>query len=109
MDGSRWSVLMGSNFGTQMPSGGHPPHHGRVHAGNAEAAGREAELIAADVFDGCPVGRVSKERGEVLDGADVARLSFWPELADGHIFDHAPAQWADGSVGHGGLLSWVRL
>jgi hypothetical protein len=25
-------VLMGSNFGTKMPSGGHPPHHGRACA-----------------------------------------------------------------------------
>jgi hypothetical protein len=30
----------------------------------------------------------------MYDGPDVASLSFWPELADGHIFDHAPAQWA---------------
>jgi len=50
-----------------------------------------------------------QERAEVLDGTDVARLGFWPKLADGHIIDHAPAQWAYGLVGHGGLLSWVRL
>jgi hypothetical protein len=83
--------------------------HGRVHAGDAEAAGREAELVTADVFDARPVGRVPKERREVLDGPDVASLSFWPKLADGHILDHTPAQWADGPVGHWRLLSWVRL
>jgi hypothetical protein len=52
---------------------------------------------------------MAEEIGKVLDGPDVASLSLWPDLADGHIFDHAPAQWAYGLVGHGGLLSWVRL
>ena len=52
---------------------------------------------------------MAKERGEVLDGPDVASLSFGPELADGHVFDHPLAQRAYGRVGHGGLLSWVRL
>jgi hypothetical protein len=52
---------------------------------------------------------MAKERGEVLDGADVASLSFGPELADGHVVDHPLAQRAYGLIGHGGLLSWVRL
>ena len=83
--------------------------HGGIHAGNAEAAGCEVQLITADVLDARPVGRMTEECGEVLDGTDVASLSLGPELADGHVVDHPLAQRAYGLVGHGGLLSWVRL
>src|ERR1700687_6370825 len=47
------------------------------------------------------VGRSSEERREVLDPLHVVMLGFGRELADRHVFDHAPAQRADGLVGHG--------
>jgi hypothetical protein len=48
--------------------------HGGVHAGNAKAAGREAELITADVVHARLVWRASQERCEILDRPDVAGL-----------------------------------
>src|SRR5258707_4357142 len=45
--------------------------------------------------------RAAKERGEVLDPLHVVMLGFRCELADRHVFDHAPTQRADGLLGHG--------
>src|SRR5260370_13162457 len=45
--------------------------------------------------------RVFKERGEVLDPLHVVMLGLRCELADRHVFDHAPTQRADGLLGHG--------
>ena len=53
------------------------------------------------------VGGSAEERREVLDPLHVVMLGFWRELADRHVFDHAPTQRADGliradgSVAHG--------
>jgi hypothetical protein len=47
------------------------------------------------------VGRAAKECGEVLDPLQVIMLGFHRQLADGHIFNHAPTQRADGLLGHG--------
>src|ERR1700730_2242580 len=47
------------------------------------------------------VGRSSEERREVLDPLHVVMLGFGCELADRHVFDHAPTQRADGLLGHG--------
>src|SRR6266403_3788506 len=49
---------------------------------------------------GC-VGRAAKERREVLDPLHVVMLGLRCELADRHVFDHAPTQRADGLLGHG--------
>src|SRR5262249_20595319 len=43
-----------------------------------------------------------EKHGEVLDPLHVVMLGLRHELADRHVFDHAPAQRADGLVGHGG-------
>ena len=48
----------------------------------------------------CPGERPRNDR-EVLDAADVVMLRLRRELADRHVFDHAPAQRADRLVGHG--------
>src|SRR5258708_10754977 len=55
------------------------------------------------------VGRAAKEGGEVLDPSHVVMLGLRCELADRHVFDHAPTQRADGLLGHGDapLLSEV--
>src|SRR5687767_10712813 len=59
------------------------------------------QLKAPHVLEVRRGGRAAEEHGEVLDGADVALLSLRRELADRHVFDHAPAQWAHCLVGHG--------
>jgi hypothetical protein len=47
-------------------------------------------------------GRSAQKRSEVLDPLHVVVLGLRSKLADRHVFDHAPAQRADGLVGHGG-------
>src|SRR5260370_32838849 len=47
------------------------------------------------------VGRAAKEGGEVLVPLHVVMLGLRCELADRHVFDHAPTQRADGLLGHG--------
>src|SRR6266704_1219368 len=59
------------------------------------------KLIAAHVFEARGIGRAAEERSEVLDPLHVVMLGLRRELADRHIFDHAPPQWAHGLVGHG--------
>jgi hypothetical protein len=56
---------------------------------------------AAHVLRLGQVGRAAEKRREVLDPLHVVMLGFWRELADRHVFDHAPAQRADDLVGHG--------
>src|SRR5215471_16132004 len=46
-------------------------------------------------------GRSAKEGGQVLDPLHVVVLGFRCELADQHVFDHAPTQRADNLLGHG--------
>src|SRR2546428_789122 len=45
---------------------------------------------------------ISEKRSEVLDPLHVVGLGLRCQLADRHVFDHAPAQRADGLLGHGG-------
>src|SRR5258708_7028684 len=70
----------------------------------AGAARRQMQPKAAHLLRlGC-VGGSAKERGEVLDPLHVVMLGFWRELADRHVFDHAPAQGADGLIRPDDLL-----
>ena len=57
---------------------------------HARAARGQVQPIAAHVLGARLVRRSAKESAEVLDGADVAFLRPRRELADRHIFDHAP-------------------
>src|SRR3984893_8702418 len=59
------------------------------------------KLIAAHVFEARGIGRAAEESGEVLDPLHVVMLGLRRELADRHVFDHAPTQRADGLFGHG--------
>src|SRR5471030_2784642 len=44
---------------------------------------------AAHLLRLCRVGGPPQKRGEVLDPVYVVMLSFWRQLADRHVFDHA--------------------
>src|SRR5215475_5062736 len=59
------------------------------------------QLIASQVLRARLVRRAAEEDAEVPDGADVGCLRLLRELADRHVLDHAPAQRADGLLGHG--------
>jgi hypothetical protein len=65
--------------------------HGVVDGWHAGAARDEMQLIAAQILEARRVRRCPEESAEALDGADVAFLRPRCELADRHIFDHAPA------------------
>src|SRR5215472_10609130 len=56
---------------------------------------------AAHVLRLGSIGRAAKEGGQVLDPLHVVMLGFRCELADRHVFDHAPTQRADSLLGHG--------
>src|SRR6266567_6838315 len=58
------------------------------------------KLIAAHVFEARGIGRAAEKSGEVLDPLHVVMLGLRRELADRHVFDHAPPQRAYGLVGH---------
>src|SRR5258707_9023289 len=59
------------------------------------------QLKAADVFRfGC-IGRALKVICEVLDPLHIVMLGLLRELADRHVFDHAPTQRAYRLFGHG--------
>src|SRR6185312_2182861 len=60
------------------------------------------KLIAAHVFEARRIGRAAEESGEVLDPLHVVMLGLRRELADRHVFDHAPPQRAYGLIGHEG-------
>src|SRR6266700_2495705 len=64
-------------------------------------ARRQMQSEAAHVLRLGRVGRVAHERGEILDPLYVVMLGLRRELADRHVFDHAPTQRADGLLGHG--------
>ena len=57
----------------------------------------QMQLIAAQILEARRVRRAPRNSAEALDGADVVFLRLRRELADRHIFDHAPAQRADRS------------
>src|SRR5262245_16868559 len=56
---------------------------------------------AADVLRFGRAGRAAKESGEILDPSHVVMLGLRCELADRHVFDHAPTQRAYRLLGHG--------
>ena len=74
---------------------------GLIEGRYADAPGSEMQLISAHVLEARRVGRAAEECGEVLDSLHVVMLGLRRELADRHVFDHAPAQRAHGLVGHG--------
>ena len=60
------------------------------------------KLIAAHVFEARGIGRAAEESSEMLDPLHVVMLGLRRELADRHVFDHAPPQRAYGLTGHEG-------
>src|SRR5215475_11818539 len=59
------------------------------------------QLKAAYIFRcGCIGGALEVAR-EVLDPLHIVMLGLLRELADRHVFDHAPTQRADSLFGHG--------
>ena len=58
------------------------------------------QLEAAKILRRRGVRRAAEEGGEVPDVADVVVLRLLAEAADRHVFDHAPAQRADGLLAH---------
>lgn len=71
-----------------------------VDGRHADAARCEMELIAAHVLEAGQIRRSSEEGCEVLDPLHIVMLGLGRELADRHVFDHAPAQRAHCLVGH---------
>src|SRR5712671_5540950 len=74
--------------------------HGGIDLGCARPARRQMQSKAPYVLRLGRGRRAFKERGEVLDPLHVVMLGFRCELADRHVFDHAPPQRADGLLGH---------
>jgi hypothetical protein len=78
------------------------PGHDAVAIADAEAGFDQVQLEAAYFVGGGRVGRALQERREQLAAVYVAALRMRPELARGHIFDHALTQRANGvSCTHG--------
>src|ERR1700754_4436929 len=61
------------------------------------------QLIGAHIFQPQPVRRPAAMAAAFGDCVDVGLLRRWREVADGHVFNHTPAQRADFS--HRKLLS----
>src|SRR6266849_6404291 len=74
---------------------------GGIDLGCARPARRQMQSKAPYVLRLGRGRRAAKERGEVLDPLHVVMLGLRCELADRHVFDHAPTQRADGLLGHG--------
>src|SRR5919198_2275221 len=74
---------------------------GLVDGRHANAARRQMQLVAAHVLEARRIRRSPEKRSEVLDPLHVVMLGLRCELADRHVFDHAPAQRAYCLVGHG--------
>src|SRR4051812_19365903 len=74
---------------------------GLIDGRHTDAARRQMQLVAADVLETGQVWRSSEEGREVLDPLHIVMLGLRRELADRHVFDHAPPQRAHGLVGHG--------
>ena len=64
------------------------------------------QLVAAHVLETRRIRRSSEKRREVLDPLHIVMLGLRRELADRHVFDHAPAGLIASSV-MGMLLSEV--
>jgi hypothetical protein len=73
---------------------------GLIDGRHANTACRQMELVAAHVLEARRIRRSPEERSEVLDPLHVVMLGLRRELADRHVFDHAPAQRAYCLVGH---------
>src|SRR5262252_9324089 len=68
---------------------------------NAGAARRQMQLKAAYIFRFGRIGRTLEVTCEVLDPLHIVMLGLRRELADRHVFDHAPTQRAYRLFGHG--------
>src|SRR5882724_7432057 len=75
--------------------------YGLIERRHANAARCQMQLIATHVLEVRRIRRSPEKRSEVLDPLHVVMLGLRRELADRHVFDHAPAQRAYGLVGHG--------
>src|SRR5271157_4871723 len=66
------------------------------------------QLEAAKILRRCRIGRATEEGCESLDVSNIIVARLLDEVAHGHVFDHAPAQRADGLLVHRGLpvLRW---
>src|SRR5580704_13325204 len=82
---------------------------GGVDLWRTRAARRQMQPKAAHVFRLSRVGRAAEERRKTLDPLNVVVLRLRREIANRHVFDHAPAQRANALIGHGILLSEPRL
>ena len=60
---------------------------------------REVKLIATKVFLAGLIRGSAEKHSEILDPLHVVVLGLRSEFANRHVFDHAPAQRADGLVG----------
>jgi hypothetical protein len=65
---------------------------------HTDAARYQMERIATYFLEAGRIRRSSEEGSEVLDPLHIVMLGLGRELADRHVFDHAPPQH-----GHGGL------
>ena len=54
------------------------------------------DLKAADILGRRRIRRSAEKRGKAPDEADVVALRLFSQAAHGHVFEHAPAQRADG-------------
>jgi len=82
---------------------------GGVDLWRTRAARRQMQPKATHVFRLSRVGRAAEERRKTLDPLNVVVLRLRREIANRHVFDHAPAQRANALIGHGILLSEPRL
>src|SRR5207344_1875151 len=80
-----------------------------VDGSRAHSARCQMQQVASDIFPGRSIGRAPKKNGKVLDAPNVISLCLCHEIADRHVFNHAPPQRADALIGHGILLSEPRL
>jgi hypothetical protein len=76
-----------------------------VDGRRADAALGPVQLVEAQLLGCGRIGRSAEEGSEGLDLADVVVLRLLHEVADRHVFDHAPPQRAEGHLGHRVLLS----
>src|SRR5271156_474352 len=74
---------------------------GLVDGWYADAACGQIQLVAPHVLEARRIRGSPEEHREVLDPLHVVMLGLRRELADRHVFDHAPPQRARGLVGHG--------
>src|SRR3954447_19079241 len=74
---------------------------GLVDSRHANAVRCQMQLVAPHVLKTRRFRRSPEEYREVLDPLHIVMLGLRRELADRHVFDHAPPQRARGLVGHG--------